>query len=92
MKYYVILFASIITLMACNNDEHSTSGTSVDSASVEAPAPIASNADHDPVCGMEKENTWVDFTVHQSDTVWFCSETCKTAFAGNPEKYLNKKS
>lgn len=92
MKNYIILFASVVTFISCSNEEQKTADTPVDTVSVEAPAPVASNVDHDPVCGMEKDTTWVDYTVHNADTVWFCSETCKTAFTGNPEKYLDKKS
>ena len=36
----------------------------------------------DPICDMEKEATWTDFALSpQGDTVWFCSPTCKDAYA-----------
>jgi YHS domain-containing protein len=90
MKRYIILFASIFAFSACNNEEHSTASEKEDSASVQIAAPVASNIEKDPVCDMEKDGSWTEFTVHEGDTVWFCSETCKTAFEGNLAKYKPK--
>jgi YHS domain-containing protein len=45
----------------------------------------------DPVCGMEREAGWTDYTVYKNDTIKFCSEGCKMAFEARPEKYLSKK-
>ncbi len=52
-----------------------------------APDP-AQPGEVDPVCKMVKDSTWKDYHVYNADTVNFCSETCKTAFIGNPTKYL----
>ena len=46
------------------------------------------SGDIDPVCEMEKDASWTNYQVYENDTVWFCSETCMTAFAGNPTKYM----
>ena len=46
----------------------------------------------DPVCGMK-----VDIGArgpsfeHRGETYWFCSQGCRTKFAGDPERYLTKK-
>jgi len=46
----------------------------------------------DPVCGMK-----VDICArgpsfeHRGETYWFCSQGCRTKFAGDPERYLTKK-
>ncbi len=46
----------------------------------------------DPVCGMDI-NLKSTHPVHlyKGDTYYFCVETCRTAFAKNPEKYLKPK-
>ena len=41
----------------------------------------------DPICGMIKDSTWTDYTVYKGDTVWFCAESEKIAFEGNPKKW-----
>ena len=55
--------------------------------------PLSNKADIiDPVCGMIKDSTWIDYTVYIGDTVWFCAESEKRAFEGNPKKYESKLS
>lgn len=44
----------------------------------------------DPVCGMDYDKTWTEFTVNNADTTWFCSPHCKETYTANPAKY-NKK-
>lgn len=46
----------------------------------------------DPVCGMDinPESTHPVYS-YKGDTDYFCVEACRTAFAKNPEKYLNPK-
>lgn len=41
----------------------------------------------DPICKMVKDETWDLYTVHHTDTVWFCSATCQEMFGKNPDKY-----
>ena len=47
----------------------------------------------DPVCMMKLDsgNKNLMFT-HKMHTYYFCAESCRTAFAGNPEKYLSTRS
>lgn len=42
----------------------------------------------DPICEMEWDTAWVDFTVYQGDTIRFCSQNCKMAFEARREKYI----
>ncbi len=46
----------------------------------------------DPVCLMkvDSENKALMFT-HQMRTYYFCAESCRKAFEGNPGKYLSTK-
>ena len=47
----------------------------------------------DPVCFMKVDsgNKGLMFT-HQMRTYYFCAESCRKAFKGNPDKYLSTKS
>jgi len=47
----------------------------------------------DPVCFMkvDSRNKNLMFT-HQMRTYYFCAESCRKAFEGNPDKYLSTKS
>lgn len=43
----------------------------------------------DPVCGMQFEESSAAATVQYGDTTYyFCSEHCKAAFEGDPERYM----
>lgn len=90
MKKIMLVLASGLLLAACNsagNEETATTDT-VAAAPVET-APVAEGP-KDPVCEMTKDVSWTEYTVYENDTVWFCSETCKGAFVGNPAKYVSK--
>ena len=43
----------------------------------------------DPVCGMmvETANAAGGRTVHDSEEVYFCSDTCRRAFEAEPERF-----
>lgn len=42
----------------------------------------------DPVCGMAiEENKAAATATHQGQTYHFCSESCKTKFLENPDRY-----
>lgn len=105
-RYKITEMKNILTAMsiaavfsACNSateSKNETTGTATTSASAPAAsAPIAQTAPKgkriiDPVCGMEKDSTWTDYTMYKGDTVWFCAESEKTAFLANPAKYEAK--
>ena len=52
----------------------------------------ASDTAKDPVCGMSVKVASAKYTYdYKGTTYYFCGEGCKTEFAKNPEKYLEKK-
>lgn len=78
-------------MASCNNAaETKTETTEAPATEATTPAPIASAKPIDPVCDMELDAAWTNYSVYNNDTVKFCSETCKTAFDGNPAKYASK--
>jgi Cu+-exporting ATPase len=47
----------------------------------------------DPVCLMEVDSGKQDLMfTYQMRTYYFCAESCRKAFEGNPDKYLSTKS
>ena len=47
----------------------------------------------DPVCGMKVDvGARGPSFEHRGEIYWFCSEGCRTKFAGDPERYLTKQS
>jgi YHS domain-containing protein len=80
MKYLFAL--PLLLLIACgqNNTHHSDDAHNLD----------AHVGSIDPVCNMIKDETWTEYTVNNTDTVWFCSEYCKDAYVANPQKFLKE--
>ena len=91
MKHNIIKVLTIAALpfaVACGSgksEEQTTEGTAKTSEAAAAAAEI------DPICEMEKDSSWTDYSVYKGDTVWFCGEGCKQAFDARPEKYMGKK-
>lgn len=95
MKHILyIALAGATLLFSCSNQQTTeetattTENTTVDTTSNKPMASVVGPTD--PVCGMVKDDTWTDYNVADGDTTWFCSETCKTAYMGNPKKYSAK--
>lgn len=93
MRYLAITIIAAISFMSCNGDgaaDNSNTDTTV--TATEAPEQVTAipEGSLDPVCDMVKDSTWTEYTVNGTDTVWFCSETCKTAYTANPAKYAAK--
>jgi YHS domain-containing protein len=88
MKYYALALIAAVSFTACNSATKTEEATT-ETTTTETPATeqVASAGPVDPVCNMTKDATWTEYTVNGADTVWFCSETCKTAYIGNPAKY-----
>lgn len=92
MRYFTIgLALAVMSVTACSTGAENTDKVA-ETPTLTAPAasspPIAAtNVITDPVCGMEKDTTWTDYTMYKADTVWFCAAAEKTAFLGNPAKY-----
>lgn len=78
-----------LAFTACNNapKEEANTEAATETATEQAAAPTGPM---DPVCEMAKDSTWTEYALNGADTVWFCSETCKSAFTGNPQKYQSK--
>lgn len=92
MKRFASVIIAGVMLASCGNAPEGNT-------KIEMPAeqPAATNTEAaapagpmDPVCEMTKEAGWTEYTVHNGDTVWFCSDVCKGVFAKNPEKYVAK--
>jgi len=91
MKYTFLAVAACVLFAACNG-EASSEATNETETTTEATtemeeAPAHAHAKMDPVCEMVYDASWTEYSVSGTDTTWFCSETCKTAYEGNPAKY-----
>jgi YHS domain-containing protein len=95
MKKAAFILASTFLLAACNasvsvnNDGAADSSKGITVTTTTDSEPVAEGP-KDPVCDMVKDSTWTEYTIHENDTVWFCSGTCKQAFEGNKAKYAPK--
>ena len=94
MKYTFLAVAACLIFASCGNEATSeTENETENTIEMEAPQETVvadPNAKIDPVCDMVKDDTWTEYSVSGTDTTWFCSETCKTAYEGNPAKYQEK--
>lgn len=68
-----------------NHEGHDHSGHDHTHATPEG---IVDYKTHDPVCKMERDEKWTITSMHQNDTVKFCSPVCKDKFDKEPAKYL----
>lgn len=97
MKKLLLLFpiAACTLLIGVTSCGNSTSEEHADTHEAHAPHmsvvhPEGTDPKNiDPICDMVRDETWTDYMVYNNDSVWFCSEYCKDAFAANPEKYRN---
>jgi YHS domain-containing protein len=49
--------------------------------------------ERDPVCGMEvKDISKAEKMEYKGKTYYFCSNSCKSQFGQNPEKYIDKQN
>ena len=94
MKKLALIAFVALSFVACNVSVKTGEDTDAknQTAVTEQPATEGVMAKKtDPVCGMEKGDTWTEFSVANKDTTWFCSPHCKESFDKDPAKYLNKK-
>lgn len=82
-KIILPLFATVL-FAACGSEASTESNKETESTETTMVDP---NKEIDPVCEMEKDDSWTDYTVNGTDTVWFCSHVCKGAYESHPEKY-----
>ena len=88
-----ILISSVAFVVGCTgNSNNSTTSDGPQKQPLKAEEATAKplGAKLDPICEMEKDDTWTEYTIYNQDTVWFCSEGCKKAFEARPEKYMKK--
>ncbi|RAJ75159.1 YHS domain-containing protein [Chitinophaga dinghuensis] len=89
MKY--VLVAAALFIMSCGQSskpaekapETAPEATPVAEQTVAGKLP-------DPVCEMPYDTSYHEFTVYKTDTIHFCSPTCKEVFSKAPEKYMAK--
>lgn len=89
MKQIIIAFSVLLCMSACGNSQSATEQVTIPEAGKEQAAATQAtpSGPKDPVCEMEKDATWTDYSVSGKDTTWFCSANCKKAFDANPAKY-----
>ncbi len=88
-KFSFMIIAASFLFAACGESVKNNADTT-DTTATTQEAPAAENkvaAAKDPVCGMDKDSTWTEFSVAGTDTTWFCSPHCKETFDKNPGKY-----
>lgn len=90
-KLSFLAAATLIFALSCNVAVK-TDDSKTEEASSATIAETNTKVAKDPVCGMEKDSTWTEYTVTGTDTAWFCSPHCKETFAKSPEKYLKKEN
>lgn len=96
MKRIALYISAALLVAACNNsgETKATDNTTViaDSTTISTDTKVAetSKGKIDPVCEMEQDTSWTEYTVYNNDTIRFCSDVCKGAFLKNPEKYAAK--
>ncbi|GAA4468848.1 hypothetical protein GCM10023093_27250 [Nemorincola caseinilytica] len=92
MRIYILAAALLVLTASCGNSAEQA--TQAEGTPAGAPAMQASsdpNVKKDPVCEMAYDAEWTEYTVHNGDTIRFCSDGCKMAFEARPEKYLRTK-
>ncbi len=86
---YVFFACSTLFLFACAQKQPPAENTTTPAA-VETPVAAVSNKLPDPVCEMPYDTSYKEWTVYKTDTLHFCSATCKSVFEKAPEKYMAK--
>ena len=69
--------------------DHGTEQTA-DKGNAATPETAPKYTDKDPVCGMDRNEKWTEFTAKGTDTTWFCSPVCKEQFDADPAKFPKK--
>lgn len=87
---FLFAFASLLFAACSGQSGEQSDEATTNEQTEETTVPVASSepGKMDPVCEMGYDESWTEYSVYEGDTVWFCSETCKTAFEGNPQKYV----
>lgn len=91
MKQIIIAFSVLLCMSACGNSQSTPEQVTIPEAGKEQTAIATTETTpagpKDPVCEMEKDATWTEYSASGKDTTWFCSANCKKAYEANPAKY-----
>lgn len=92
MKKYIIAIATVAFMASCGGENNAETANAEETTTeaTETTEVADPNAKVDPVCDMVKDGTWTEYSVNGTDTIWFCSGTCKEAYDANPAKYAKK--
>ncbi|WP_143304594.1 YHS domain-containing protein [Chitinophaga vietnamensis] len=88
MKHILIACGALL-LFSCAQNNKPAEKNAMPAAPETAPV-AASGQLPDPVCGMPYDTAYHEWAVYKSDTLHFCSVTCKEVFQKAPEKYMAK--
>ena len=80
MKKLIAALCLATVLVSCGNEQAQTDNTTTDTTPATDAPVVDANAKIDPSCGMEYDASWVDYSVSENDTTWFCNEGCKTKY------------
>ncbi len=85
MKSTFFALAATVFLFSCSNEPAKQEETTKTENETSATAPLATT-DVDPICKMPREAGWTEHVVNGTDTVWFCSSTCKETYEERNKK------
>lgn len=83
LKHLLLLGCIPFMVASCGNAESEGNDMNEEMTTTEE---VASDK-IDPICKMTYEASWEEYSVQGNDTIWFCSEYCKTSFDANPALY-----
>lgn len=81
---------SFALLAACGTGGTQQQAPAADTMAAAVTASPVAGKHPDPVCGMDYDTSYHEWSVYKADTVHFCSPTCKEVFDKNPEKWMAK--
>ncbi|OJV52847.1 MAG: hypothetical protein BGO31_03580 [Bacteroidetes bacterium 43-16] len=103
MKKILLAAAVAFALTSCGEDNtaakadghddhagHNHGTEQTDKGTAATPETPSKYTDKDPVCGMDRNEKWTEFTAKGTDTTWFCSPVCKEQFDADPAKFPKK--
>ncbi|SHK99457.1 YHS domain-containing protein [Chitinophaga jiangningensis] len=88
MKY--VLVAAALFMMSCAQQSKPAETTGTATAEPAATTAAVTDKLPDPVCEMPYDTSYQEWTVYKTDTLHFCSSTCKEVFLKAPDKYMAK--
>ena len=90
---YILIGCSALFLFACarqsKTENQESAATTAPETQTEQVATVNGKLP-DPVCEMPYDTSYKEWTVYKTDTIHFCSPTCKGVFEKNPEKFMAK--